>query len=394
MNRWQRRVKANNIPEGWTECKLRDIADIKMGQSPKSESYNNSGEGLPFLQGSRTFGSRYPLIDTYCTDPKRIANKGEILFSVRAPVGDINIAYRKICIGRGLASLNAKNQQNLFLFYLLHFIKDDIINLGNGTVFESVNKSDLESVSILLPPLPEQRAIASVLSSLDDKIDLLHRENKTLEAMAETLFRQWFIEEAEDDWEGVSLGDSTLSTIIKSGINFFEGEKFYLETNDVNNTDIVGGIPVTYADRPSRANMEPVVYSVWFSKKQGTRKLLMFDEYSKYTNKLILSTGFTGLKTTELSHYYIWCYVMSPQFQKIKDNLVTGSVQPDITNDNVKKIIIPKPDNETLLKFNSVVKEFFYKISLNQVQIRTLTQLRDTLLPKLMSGEVRVDLCQ
>lgn len=394
MNRWQRRVKANNIPEGWTECKLRDIADIKMGQSPKSESYNNSGEGLPFLQGSRTFGSRYPLIDTYCTDPKRIANKGEILFSVRAPVGDINIAYRKICIGRGLASLNAKNQQNLFLFYLLHFIKDDIINLGNGTVFESVNKSDLESVSILLPPLPEQRAIASVLSSLDDKIDLLHRENKTLEAMAETLFRKWFIEEAEDDWEGVSLGDSTLSTIIKSGINFFEGEKFYLETNDVNNTDIVGGIPVTYADRPSRANMEPVVYSVWFSKKQGTRKLLMFDEYSKYTNKLILSTGFTGLKTTELSHYYIWCYVMSPQFQKIKDNLVTGSVQPDITNDNVKKIIIPKPDNETLLKFNSVVKEFFYKISLNQVQIRTLTQLRDTLLPKLMSGEVRVDLCQ
>jgi len=394
MNRWQRRVKANNIPEGWTECKLRDIADIKMGQSPKSESYNNSGEGLPFLQGSRTFGSRYPLIDTYCTDPKRIANKGEILFSVRAPVGDINIAYRKICIGRGLASLNAKNQQNLFLFYLLHFIKDDIINLGNGTVFESVNKSDLESVSILLPPLPEQRAIASVLSSLDDKIDLLHRENKTLEAMAETLFRKWFIEEAEDDWEGVSLGDSTLSTIIKSGINFFEGEKFYLETNDVNNTDIVGGIPVTYADRPSRANMEPVVYSVWFSKKQGTRKLLMFDEYSKYTNKLILSTGFTGLKTTELSHYYIWCYVMSPQFQKIKDNLATGSVQPDITNDNVKKIIIPKPDNETLLKFNSVVKEFFYKISLNQVQIRTLTQLRDTLLPKLMSGEVRVDLCQ
>ena len=394
MNRWQRRVKANNIPEGWTECKLRDIADIKMGQSPKSESYNNSGEGLPFLQGSRTFGSRYPLIDTYCTDPKRIANKGEILFSVRAPVGDINIAYRKICIGRGLASLNAKNQQNLFLFYLLHFIKDDIINLGNGTVFESVNKSDLESVSILLPPLPEQRAIASVLSSIDDKIDLLHRENKTLEAMAETLFRKWFIEEAEDDWEGVSLGDSTLSTIIKSGINFFEGEKFYLETNDVNNTDIVGGIPVTYADRPSRANMEPVVYSVWFSKKQGTRKLLMFDEYSKYTNKLILSTGFTGLKTTELSHYYIWCYVMSPQFQKIKDNLVTGSVQPDITNDNVKKIIIPKPDNETLLKFNSVVKEFFYKISLNQVQIRTLTQLRDTLLPKLMSGEVRVDVCQ
>jgi len=291
-----------------------------------------------------------------------------------------------------MSAVAGDNITPLFLYYLLCTI--DFNYIVSGTAVPYININELKNIDVKIPSLSEQRAIASVLSSIDDKIDLLHRENKTLEAMAETLFRKWFIEEAEDDWEGVSLGDSTLSTIIKSGINFFEGEKFYLETNDVNNTDIVGGIPVTYADRPSRANMEPVVYSVWFSKKQGTRKLLMFDEYSKYTNKLILSTGFTGLKTTELSHYYIWCYVMSPQFQKIKDNLVTGSVQPDITNDNVKKIIIPKPDNETLLKFNSVVKEFFYKISLNQVQIRTLTQLRDTLLPKLMSGEVRVDLCQ
>jgi len=95
MNRWRRRVTTNKIPEGWTECRLEDIADIKMGQSPKSKSYNDFGEGLPFLQGSRTFGSRYPLIDTYCTDPKIIANEGEILFSVRAPVGDINIADKK-----------------------------------------------------------------------------------------------------------------------------------------------------------------------------------------------------------------------------------------------------------------------------------------------------------
>jgi len=395
---------SDKVPDGWKKYKLEEVAKIVGGGTPRTDIDEYWNGDIPWItpKDLSNFNGRYISKGERSITKKGLINSsakllppGTILLTSRAPVGYLAIAKNEITTNQGFRSLiPSDNVDNLFLFYLL---KNNIKYLkfkATGTTFEELNGSVLGSLVFLFPPIAEQRAIASVLSSLDDKIDLLHRENKTLEAMAETLFRKWFIEEAEDDWEGVSLGDSTLSTIIKSGINFFEGEKFYLETNDVNNTDIVGGIPVTYADRPSRANMEPVVYSVWFSKKQGTRKLLMFDEYSKYTNKLILSTGFTGLKTTELSHYYIWCYVMSPQFQKIKDNLVTGSVQPDITNDNVKKIIIPKPDNETLLKFNSVVKEFFYKISLNQVQIRTLTQLRDTLLPKLMSGEVRVDLCQ
>ena len=185
----------------WKECKLEEFTSINMGQSPKSEYYNDKGDGLPFLQGNRTFGQKYPNIDTYCSDPKKIANLGEILFSVRAPVGDINIANQKICIGRGLASFTALNGENLFLYYLLHFLKQNIVNSEGGTVFGSIGKSELENISIYIPPLPEQKAIASVLSSLDDKIDLLLRQNKTLEAMAETLFRQWFIEEAQEDWE-------------------------------------------------------------------------------------------------------------------------------------------------------------------------------------------------
>jgi len=383
----------------WKKVTIGELID-----SGECAIYDNLRKPLSKIERNKMkYGNLYPyygaagvidFINNYCFDGYYllIAEDGTITSDGTKPM--LQLANGKFWVSDHAHVLQCKNEwKTKFLYYAL--LNVDINPYITGSVQPKLNQKNLFSIPLLIPKSElEQRAIASVLSSLDDKIDLLHRENRTLEAMAETLFRQWFIEEAEDDWEEVSLGDSTLSTIIKSGINFFEGEKFYLETNDVNNTDIVGGIPVTYADRPSRANMEPVVYSVWFSKKQGTRKLLMFDEYSKYTNKLILSTGFTGLKTTELSHYYIWCYVMSPQFQKIKDNLVTGSVQPDITNDNVKKIIIPKPDNETLLKFNSVVKEFFYKISLNQVQIRTLTQLRDTLLPKLMSGEVRVDLCQ
>ncbi len=185
----------------WKEYKLEDYAEINMGQSPKSEFYNTEGIGLPFLQGNRTFGNKYPYFDTYCSEPKKIAEKGDILFSVRAPVGDINIANQKICIGRGLASLRAKNGNNEFLYFLMHYLKNTIINNESGSVFGAVNKTVLSNINILLPPLSEQKAIAEVLSSLDDKIDLLHRQNKTLEQMAETLFRQWFVEEAKENWE-------------------------------------------------------------------------------------------------------------------------------------------------------------------------------------------------
>ena len=389
MNRWQRRVKANNIPEGWTECKLRDIADIKMGQSPKSESYNNSGEGLPFLQGSRTFGSRYPLIDTYCTDPKRIANKGEILFSVRAPVGDINIAYRKICIGRGLASLNAKNQQNLFLFYLLHFIKDDIINLGNGTVFESVNKSDLESVSILLPPLPEQRAIASVLSSLDDKIDLLHRENKTLEAMAETLFRQWFIEEAEDDWEEVSLKD--IYTFEKG---FEPGSDSYLKekSEDAIRFIRVKDLPEDTASIYIRKNIAEKICTAddLLMSFDGTPGKLNFGLEGAY------SSGIRKIYSTNPLYNNLGLKYLIFKSKSIQDTIKAYSDGTVIIHagSSIDNLVFSFPDENKIAEFNNLIDPIFTKIQLNKVQIRTLTQLRDTLLPKLMSGEVRVDLCQ
>ncbi len=207
--------------------------------------------------------------------------------------------------------------------------------LNEDSAVPGLNRNTAYSQEILLPPLPEQKAIASVLSSLDDKIDLLHRQNQTLEQMAETLFRKWFIEDAKEDWEEVKLGDSELSTIISSGIKRFEGEKIYLATGDVQDTNITGGTKITYENRPSRANMQPVKFSVWFAKKGGVRKLLMFDDYSD-TNRYILSTGFSGLKTNELSHYYIWCFILTKEFQEIKDSLVSGSVQPDITNDGIK----------------------------------------------------------
>jgi type I restriction enzyme, S subunit len=211
----------------WKECRLADIANLNMGQSPKSEFYNQDELGLPFLQGNRTFGLKYPYFDTYCSEPKKVAASGDILFSVRAPVGDINIANTEICIGRGISAISAKNGNNNFLYFLLHFLKKEIINNESGSVFGSINRTDLGNIKVKYPPLEEQKVIAEVLSSLDDKIDLLHRQNKTLEELAQTLFRQWFRE--GEDTEPYLLEDLIDSVSVKH--SFKQDKVIFLNTD-------------------------------------------------------------------------------------------------------------------------------------------------------------------
>jgi Restriction endonuclease S subunits len=173
-----------------------------------------------------------------------------------------------------IPNLNKVDKAYLYFFLTTKF--EYLNTQTTGSAIPHVNKNAFLNLPIPLPPLQEQKAIADVLSSIDDKIELLHRQNKTLEEMAMTLFRQWFIEPTKDGlpegWEEVSLGDSDLSKIIPSGIKKFEGFKTYLATGDVEGTLIKGGVEITYNNRPSRANMQPEKYSVWFAKKRGCKK--------------------------------------------------------------------------------------------------------------------------
>ncbi len=125
-------TELGKIPLEWELCELKDKVNIVMGQSPKSEFYNKNKEGVPFMQGRTTFGDKYHEIDTWCTEPKRFANKADVLMSVRAPVGDVNIATMNLCIGRGLASLSMKNNNNEYLYYLLKNYVDVITSKGSG----------------------------------------------------------------------------------------------------------------------------------------------------------------------------------------------------------------------------------------------------------------------
>lgn len=163
----------DGVPEGWKNLKLSDIASIIMGQSPKSEHYNTNGDGLPFHQGVGSYGNRFVINNVYASQYNKIAEAGSILFSVRAPVGRLNVTKEQISIGRGLAAINHKDGLQSYLFYMLkeRFFKDDI--LGNGSVFASISKEELFSQMFMLPNFELAKAFNDNATSIDDKIKTL-----------------------------------------------------------------------------------------------------------------------------------------------------------------------------------------------------------------------------
>lgn len=170
----------DGVPEGWEKKSLSDIADVTMGQSPKSEFYNHINEGLPFHQGVGSYGNRFVNDEIYSTSFTRIGKAGSILFSVRAPVGRLNITKNKIVIGRGIAALNHKNGLQSFLFYMLkeRFFKDNLV--GNGSIFASISKDELLNQEFIIPSkdilLKYDRMahiIDNKISALDKQIELL-----------------------------------------------------------------------------------------------------------------------------------------------------------------------------------------------------------------------------
>lgn len=177
----------NGIPEGWKSATIDDLAFLTMGQSPKSEYYNEEGNGLPFHQGVSDFGDRFVNHKRYCTLLKRIAEAGDILCSVRAPVGRLNITLDKVVIGRGLSAMKSKTGNQSFLYYQLknHFFKEDLI--GTGAIFASVKKDDLKFQKFLTP---HQRLVSSyeeISKPIDKQIENLFIQNNKLKQARDLL---------------------------------------------------------------------------------------------------------------------------------------------------------------------------------------------------------------
>ena len=307
-----------------------------------------------------------------------------------------------------------------YLYYNLqsHKYKGHIQAISGGTSTQpNMKMNALLDYEIKLPSLNEQKSIAHILSTLDDKIEVNNQINRTLENMAQAIFKQWFVDfefpnedgepykssggemvESElgmipKGWEVGNLAESKLTNLVKTGIDEFSGEKIYLATADVDKSDILSNTTkVTYNERPSRANMQPKENTVWFAKMKDSRKLIRVSRGSKdLIENYIFSTGFAGINVKEGLNY-IWSFICSNDFDIRKNNLCHGTTMQAINNSNISNIPLLLPKEEMIQIFEGVTNYLYESEYLRKKENEKLAEIRDSLLPKLMSGEIRVPL--
>ncbi|UBM62789.1 restriction endonuclease subunit S [Candidatus Sulfidibacterium hydrothermale] len=359
----------------WKKVKLGDIINLKRGYDlPKSK---RKAGNVPIVSSSGISGRhteskvRRPGVIT-----GRYGTIGKVFF-IDEDFWPLNTT---------LYVENFRGNNPKFIFYFLRNFNFE--KYSDKSTVPGINRNHIHLEDVIIPPLPEQRAIAEVLSSLDDKIDLLHRQNQTLEQMAETLFRQWFVEEAKDDWEVKPLGE--LVTVKRGGsprpIQEYISDRGlrWLKISDATKTnspfifEIKEHIKIEGLKKTTLLKKGALVLSN--SATPGIPRILQVDS--------CIHDGWLHFPESHFSNEFLYLL-----FKKIRPELLmqgNGSIFTNLKTDILKEYPIPIPDDESLQYFNNQVKLIFEKLLKNQIQIRTLEKLRDTLLPKLMSGEVRV----
>lgn len=176
------------IPKGWEIGTVGENFSLTMGQSPPGETYNEVGDGIPFFQGRADFGFRYPARRVYCTAPTRFASQGDTLVSVRAPVGDINMALEKCCVGRGVAAIRHKSGSRSYTYYAMHTLKDRFAGFeAEGTVFGSINKKQFENIPWIAPTSDTVDKFEKLVFPIDERIENNIKESSTLATIRDAL---------------------------------------------------------------------------------------------------------------------------------------------------------------------------------------------------------------
>lgn len=378
----------------WKEYKLGEIATfISEKVSVKDISVENyiSTENMVSDKGGITVATNKPLdgtITKYYPNNILVSNIRPYFKKIWFSNRDGGCSNDVLCFEANTKYINPK-----YLYFLLsQDLFFDYVMLGSkGCKMPRGDKSHIMNWDISLPPLPEQIRIASILSSLDDKIDLLHRENKTLEAMAETLFRQWFIEEAKEDWKEGKLGD-VVDVIDNRG-------KTPPYIDNITEYPIIEVNAITGKERYVKYNLirkyvVKNIYDTWFRGYFHKYDILIATVGSIgelamcLEEKGVIAQNIIALHAKNISPFYLYQYLLYNQ-DDLKC-LDIGSVQPSIKVPHLLRMPIVIPSSYILNEYDMLMINLLEKENNNLKQIKTLTQQRDSLLPKLMSGEVKI----
>jgi type I restriction enzyme S subunit len=400
------------IPREWISALIKDVANINMVQSPSSDFYNSKGFGLPFLQGKSEFGDIYPKPNKWCSDPIKLANEGNILISVRAPVGDVNIASCKCCIGRGLASLSIKNSaDNMYMFYLLKYLKSSIEEMGSGTTFKSINRGVLENLIVLLPPLPEQQRIAYVLSAVQGARDKTQSVVEAAREMKKSLMKHLFtygpvslsdvgkislndtdIGKIPDNWKVMQIGDicqlKTGTTPSTENPRYYEGNVPFIKTSEIVNKKIEKAL--THVTEKAIEDYNLKIFP------PGTVFLAMYGQGKTRGQVGILKIPAATTQNTAainpndgLSSEFLWQWLMS-QYNNLRSDGSQGHIS-HLNLGYVKHYKIPIPPLNEQLNIIKILGAIDSKINEEENKKKALDALFQTFLHYLMTGKIRVN---
>lgn len=303
-----------------------------------------------------------------------------------------------------------------YIYYLL--LNLNIDKFKSGSNIPTLNRNHLHPLTILATEnLSVQKKIAFVLNSIDEKIKNNIEINNILSEMIGLVYQKWFVEfdfidengrpyqssggkmvynenikkQIPEGWKVENLYKNSISKIIKNGVKEFD-KKIYLETANINNEFIIGGEEISYGSRPSRANMQPKINSIWFAKMKNTIKHLVFTEVSSSSvNKFILSTGMYGVECEKNVLPYIYSFINSEYFELTKNKLAHGATQEAVNDNDVKNIKLIIPKDEVLKNYSNKIYNMIELKNKVQEDNQELEELRDYLLPMLINGQINVD---
>lgn len=399
----------------WNECQLGILADIQtgpFGSQLKNEQYIIGGTPVITVEHINNFKIKkidYPSVneDNRSRLERYSLRAGDIVFT---RVGSVDLsAYVELENDGWLFSsrmlrvrINSSKINSRFLSYFFRQerFREYILNISVGATMPSINTQILKDVKVSYPSIQEQKAIASVLSSLDDKIDLLHRQNKTLESMAETLFRHWFVEESNKEWPEVSLNQYVKCT---NGVSYKSSE---LETS---NTALV-----TLKNFARDGSLRTDGFKEFSGKYQDNQKVIENDIVVAHTDltqdaslignpifvrnvnnykTLVISMDLVKVELTsnQLTKMFLFYLLKNSDFKDYALSCSNGSSVIHLSKKAIPSYTFRLPPIKKILDFSEKIQWTHDKHNLNLQNIQTLEKLRDTLLPKLMSGEVRVN---
>lgn len=411
------RTELGKIPEDWNIAYLGDskLADLIMGQSPPSATYNKAEKGLPFLQGNAEFGDKYPKPALYCSEPIKIAEKGDILISVRAPVGDINIAETKLCIGRGLAAIRPKVNilHNDFLYYHLRHNRSSFERLSAGSTFKAIRRNEFDLYNIPLPSLPEQYKIAEILSTMDEAIEKVDQAIEKTERLKKGLmqelltkgighkeFKNTKIGRIPKEWEVVRL--STIFNVIDGdrGKNYpnasellEQGHCLFLNAKNVTSKGLrFEDNQFISREKDQKLRKGKLKRGDIVITTRGTvGNIGLYDSEVRYDH-IRINSGMVIIrnKGDDINFdFYVNC-LQSNLFQRQVERMAYGSAQPQLSVKVIKNMYVLEFDKVEQKKIVAIIKSGDMKIELQKKKKENLERIKKGLMNDLLIGRKRV----